>query len=87
MDILNCSHYFDCIRNSTNLLVESVKNAIYVSNRLPDAGGVSPFEKLFGRATSMSKHRLFGCLTYILLDESERKSLDIYFKKESCLQI
>jgi transposase InsO family protein len=61
--------------------VESGKNAVYIRNRLPVAGGVSPFEKLFGRAPLMSKLRPFGCLTYLLLDESKRKNLDIKFKK------
>ena len=61
--------------------VESVKNAVYIRNRLPDAGGVSPFEKLFGRAPSMSKLRPFGCLAYMLLNESKRKKLDIKSKK------
>ena len=61
--------------------VESVKNAVYIRNRLPDAGGVSPFEKLFGRAPSMSKLRPFGCLAYMLLNESKRKKLNIKSKK------
>jgi hypothetical protein len=39
--------------------VESVKNAVCIRNRLPDAGGVSPFEKLFGRVPSISKLRQF----------------------------
>jgi transposase InsO family protein len=42
--------------------VESVKNTVYIRNRLPDAGGVSPFEKLFGRAPSMSKLRRLDAL-------------------------
>jgi transposase InsO family protein len=43
--------------------VESVKNAVYIRNRIPDAGGFSPFEKLFGRVPSISKLRPFGCLS------------------------
>jgi hypothetical protein len=62
-------------------LVESVKNLVYVCNRLPDAGGVSPFEKLFGRVPSMSKLSPFGCLSFMLLDESKRKKLDIKSQK------
>jgi hypothetical protein len=57
--------------------VESVKTAVYIRNRLPDAGVVSPFEKLFGRVPSISKLCPSGCLAFMLLDESKRKKLDI----------
>jgi transposase InsO family protein len=68
---------------SPNYWVESVKNAVYIRIRLPDAGGVSPFEKLFGRVPSISKLRPFGCLSFMLLDESKRKKLDI--KSQKCI--
>jgi hypothetical protein len=41
-----------------------VSNAAAIHNRLPQAGGVSPFEKLFGRKPSVNKFRPFGCLAY-----------------------
>jgi hypothetical protein len=48
--------------------VESVKNAVYIGNRLPDSGEVSPFENLFGQVPSISKLCPFGCLSFMLLD-------------------
>jgi hypothetical protein len=62
-------------------LVESVKNSVYIRNRLPNAGGASLFEKLFDRASSTSKLRPFGCLAYILLEESKQEKLDIKSNK------
>jgi hypothetical protein len=54
-----------------NYWAESVNNAVYIRNRLPDAGGVSSFEKIFGHVPSISKLRPFGCLSFMPLDESK----------------
>jgi hypothetical protein len=63
--------------------VESVKNAVYIRNRIPDAGGVSPLKKLFGRVPSISKLSPFGCFSFMLLDERKRKKLDT--KSQKCI--
>jgi hypothetical protein len=60
--------------------VESVENAVYIRNRLPDARAAIPFDNISGRVPSKSKLRPFGCLSYMLLDESKRNKLDFKFK-------
>jgi hypothetical protein len=55
---------------------EAVSNAAAIHNRHPQAGGVSPFEKLFGRKPSVNKFRPFVCLSYVFQHESKRKKLD-----------
>jgi hypothetical protein len=55
---------------------EAVSDAAAIHNRLPQAGGMSPFEKLYGRKPSVKKFRPFGCLAYVCQHESKRKKLD-----------
>jgi transposase InsO family protein len=61
---------------SRNFWVEAVKNAVHIRNRLPDATGVSPFEKIFGRAPSATGFRPLGCLSYMLQHDSLRRRLE-----------
>jgi hypothetical protein len=55
---------------------EAVSNVAAIHNRLPQAGKVIPFGKLFGRKPSVNKFRPFGCLAYVFQHESKRKKLD-----------
>jgi transposase InsO family protein len=55
---------------------EAVINAAAIYNRLPQAGGIIPFEKLYDRKLSVNKFRPFGCLAYVFQHESKRKRLD-----------
>ena len=61
---------------SRKFWVEAVKNAVHIRNRLPDATGVSPFEKIFGRAPSVTGFRPLGCLAYMLQHDSRRRKLE-----------
>ena len=61
---------------SRKFWVEAAKNAVYIRNRIPESSGVSPFEKLFGRAPSITGIRPLGCLAYMLQHESARRKLD-----------
>jgi hypothetical protein len=58
-------------------------HAIYIKNRLPHVSlnMLSPFEKLFGRAPDLSFLRIFGCVAYSFIDESQRSKLDPRSKK------
>jgi hypothetical protein len=55
---------------------EAVRNTASIHNRLPQAGGMSPFEKLYGRKPSMNKFRPFGCLAYVFQQKSKQNKLD-----------
>jgi hypothetical protein len=56
--------------------VEAVKNAVFIRNRLPDTNGVSPFEKLHGRAPSIAGLYPLGCFAYMLQHDHVRRKLD-----------
>lgn len=62
---------------------EAVSNAVSVRNRLPDAGGVSPYERLYSRKPSLSRFRPFGCLAFALVHEKKRKKL--HSKSDRCI--
>jgi hypothetical protein len=55
---------------------EAVSNAAAIHNRLPQAEGISTFEKLYGRKPSAKKFRPCGCLAYVFQLEIKRKKLD-----------
>jgi hypothetical protein len=61
---------------SSKFWVEAAKNAVYIRNRILDASGVSPFQKLFGRSPSITSIRPLGCLAYMLHHDSARPKLD-----------
>jgi hypothetical protein len=61
---------------SRKFWVEAMKNAVHILNRLPDATGVSQFEKIFGRAPSVTGFRSLGCLSYMLKHDSLRRKLE-----------
>jgi hypothetical protein len=61
---------------SRKLWVEAAKNAVYIRNRIPDASGVSPFQKLFGGSPSIRGILPLGCLAYMLQHGSARRKLD-----------
>jgi hypothetical protein len=55
---------------------EAVSNAAAIHNRHPQAGGMSPFEKLYGRKPSVNKFRPFIRLAYVFKHRSKCKNLD-----------
>jgi transposase InsO family protein len=55
---------------------EAVCNAASIHNRLPKAGEMSPFEKLYSRKPSVNKFCPFGCFAYVSQHENKRKNLD-----------
>jgi hypothetical protein len=55
---------------------EAVRNAAAIHSHLPQAGGMSPFEKLYGRKPSENKFRPFGCLAYLFQHEINCKKPD-----------
>jgi hypothetical protein len=55
---------------------KAASNAAAIYNRRPEAGGMIPFKKLYGRKPLVNRLRLFGCLAYVFQHESKRKNLD-----------
>ena len=57
---------------------EACDTAVYTHNRSPTTSlkDKTPFECLFGRKPNVSHLRVFGCLTYVLIPQSQRKKLD-----------
>ena len=57
---------------------EACDTAVYTHNRSPTTSlkDKTPFECLFGRKPNVSHLRVFSCLTYVLIPQSQRKKLD-----------
>jgi transposase InsO family protein len=54
---------------------EAVSYAAAIHDRLPQEGGMSPFEKLYGHEPSVNKFRPFECLPYVSQNGIKRKKL------------
>jgi transposase InsO family protein len=63
---------------SRKFWVESVKNSVHIRNRLPDATGVSPFERIFGlhrpSQVSLRSDVLHTCSNMTVFAESSNTS-------------
>ena len=58
---------------------EAIATAAYIRNRMPTAAireDKTPYEKWYGRKPDVSNLRVFGCMAYAHIPESQRKKLD-----------
>ena len=58
---------------------EAIATAAYIRNRMPTAAireNKTPYEKWYGRKPDVSNLRVFGCMAYAHIPESQRKKLD-----------
>ena len=74
---------------SLNFWAEACSIAVYLHNRstttaLKDG---TPFESLFGRRPDISNLRVFGCVSYVRIPESQRRKLDAKAHKQSLLDV
>ena len=78
-----------CFRNSWNLMLcqaklplefwaEACSTAVYHHNQSPRAAlkDETPFQRLFGRRPYISNLRVFGCVSYVHVPDSQRRKLD-----------
>ena len=59
-------------------MAEACSTAVYLHNRSPTAAlkDETPFQRLFGRRPDISNLRVFGCVSYIHVPDSQRRKLD-----------
>ena len=57
---------------------EACSTAVYLHNRSPTAAlkDETPFQRLFGRRPDISNLRVFGCVSYVHVPDSQRRKLD-----------
>ena len=57
---------------------EACSTAVYLHNRSPTAAlkDETPFQRLFGRRPDISNLRVFGCVCYVHVPDSQRRKLD-----------
>ena len=57
---------------------EACSIAVYLHNRSPTAAlkDETPFQRLFGRRPDISNLRVFGCVSYVHVPDSQRRKLD-----------
>lgn len=57
---------------------EACSIAVYLQNRSPTAAlkDETPFQRLFGRRPDISNLRVFGCVSYVHVPDSQRRKLD-----------
>ena len=63
---------------------EAISTAAYVRNRLPTTAlkeNETPYERWYGRKPDVSHLRVFGCMAYAHVPDSERRKLDKKSKK------
>ncbi|KAK3749555.1 hypothetical protein QZH41_007287 [Actinostola sp. cb2023] len=62
---------------------EACSTAVYLHNRSPTAAlkDETPFERLFGRKPNISHLKVFGCVSYVHVPDSQRKKLDAKARK------
>jgi hypothetical protein len=51
----------------------AMRHAVYLTNRLPVDGGLSPYQAITGNAPDLSNVRTFGCRSYVYTDPSRRR--------------
>ena len=64
---------------SKSFWAEAIATAAYIRNRMPTAAireDKTPYEKWYGRKPDVSNLRVFGCMAYAHIPESQRKKLD-----------
>jgi Reverse transcriptase (RNA-dependent DNA polymerase) len=56
---------------------DAVSQVTYLHNRTPatNSGGVTPYQKDFGRISSLDNIRIFGCFAYAKVPDEKRKKL------------
>ena len=74
---------------SLNFWAEACSIAVYLHNRSPTTAlkDGTPFESLFGRRPDISNLRVFGCVSYERIPESQRRKLDAKAHKQSLLDV
>ena len=57
---------------------KACSTAVYLHNRSPTAAlkDETPFQRLFGRRPNISNLRVFGCVSYVHVPDSQRRKLD-----------
>ena len=65
----------DC-KLSKDFWAEALNTAVYLCNRLPSRGKVSPYEALFGRCPKLGNLRIFGCRAFVQHPRDTIKKLD-----------
>jgi hypothetical protein len=61
---------------SKDFWAEALNSAVYIVNRIPSRGKVSPYEALFGRCPKLSNLRIFGCKAFVQFPRDTIKKLD-----------
>ena len=67
-----------------NFWAEAVATAAYVRNRSPTSAlseGVTPYQKWYGRKPNLEHLKVFGCIAYAHVPDSQRRKLDKKAKK------
>lgn len=67
---------------------EVVAAANYLTNKSPtpsNAGGISPYQLLFGKVPDLSHLRIFGCIAYVHVPDETGTKLDP--KATSCVMV
>ena len=61
-----------------NFWAEACSTAVYLHNRSPTTAlkDEIPFESLFGRRPDISNLKVFGCVSYVHIPDSQRRKLD-----------
>ena len=55
---------------------EGLNASVYISNRLPGAKWISPYQAIFGKPPNLSNLRVFGCKAYVQTPKVGTKKLD-----------
>jgi hypothetical protein len=88
MHIVEITHAMLNEKNLPNYFwAEVVATVVYIMNRTPIAAvhGMTPEEKFIGKKPDVSHLRMFGCITYVHVDDEERSKLDL--EAEKCIFI
>ena len=82
LDTYGISQIYDQLPNK--YWAEAVATAAYITNRTPTTAikeNVTPYNKWYERKPNVENFKVFGCIAYAHIPESQRRKLDKKSKK------